>query len=68
MLLEIVSATRSDAGGFAASPLGVSLVRLRGDKRLKPQIALENALALPQIYNARIESADSADILVFIII
>jgi GT2 family glycosyltransferase len=65
MLLEIVSASRSDVEGFAATPLGTSLARLRGDKRLQPQVTLSNAARLPDIYNARIESGDPADILVF---
>jgi GT2 family glycosyltransferase len=65
MLLEIVSATRSNAEGFAASPLGSSLARIAGDRRLKPQIAFENTARLPAVYNARIDAADPADALVF---
>lgn len=65
-IVEIVAATRLTGDAFGASPLGVSLARLRQDKRLVPHIAFENARGLPEIYDRRIASEDAADILVFI--
>ncbi len=65
-VIEIVSATRSSAKDFPASPLGVSLARLDRDPRLVPHIAFENARPLPEIYNTRIAAPEPADVLVFI--
>jgi len=67
MNVEIVSATRlSEADFWAAAPLGVSLARIARDPRVKPHIAFANSRGLPEVYNARLESADPADILVFV--
>lgn len=65
-MIEIVSATRLSEAAFAAAPLGVSLARLGGDRRLKPRISFENSSSLGEVYNARIESRDPAEILVFV--
>lgn len=46
--------------------MGLSLVRLRFDVRIKPCITYENKLGLALIYNAQIVAAGSDDILVFI--
>lgn len=64
-MIDIVSATRADAQSFGSeTALGQSLRRLAYDGRLRPRIAFENRRGLPEVYNAAIESADSADILV----
>ena len=65
-IVEIISATRLSKAAFRDSPLGVSLARMERDTRLVPKISYENSLGLSEIYNARIASAETADILVFI--
>lgn len=65
-MIEIVSATRLNKGDFRKnSALGQSLKRLEDDARIGAFIAFENRSGLPELYNARIESAKSAEILVF---
>jgi GT2 family glycosyltransferase len=64
--IEIVSATRLTEGAFTAAPLGTSLGRISRDPRLAPHIAFANVSGLPKIYNARIDSSDASDILVFV--
>jgi GT2 family glycosyltransferase len=66
-MIEIIAASRLTENEFwRQSPLGLSLVRLSFEKRLKPQIFFANNKGLPEIYNARIASPDGHDILVFI--
>jgi GT2 family glycosyltransferase len=66
-MIEIVSATRLSENDFwGHSPLGISLKRLSFEKRLKPHITFINSRGLPEIYNARIDSPDGHDILVFV--
>lgn len=66
-MINIVSATRLTEEDFwEKSALGLSLLRLQFDKRLKPCIAYENKLGLPSVYNAQIVAATNDDILVFV--
>jgi GT2 family glycosyltransferase len=66
-MIEIVSATRlSESDFWNKSALGISLQRLKYDKRLVAHLAFENRLGLPEIYNARITAKNNNDILVFI--
>ena len=66
-MVEIVSATRSSESDFwHGSALGVSLRRLKHDKRIVARVAFANQRGLPEIYNGRISAADAGDILVFI--
>lgn len=48
------------------SPLGQSLRRLAADTRISSFIAFENRRGLPEVYNARLQSEKSPDILVFV--
>lgn len=65
-MIEIVSATRHSKTEFwKSSALGQSLKRLEADTRLSSFIAFENRRGLPEVYNARIDSAKSPEILVF---
>lgn len=65
-MIEIVSATRyAEAEFWKQSALGLSLRRFKDDYRLSARIAFENRRGLPEIYNSRIEAADSPGILVF---
>jgi GT2 family glycosyltransferase len=66
-VIEIVSATRHSKTQFwAKTALGQSLKRLEFDQRIASRIAFENRRGLPEIYNERIQSPDSPEILVFI--
>ena len=66
-MIEIVSATRLAASDFwEHAPLGASLARISKDKRIGPIIASENARGLPEVYNARIDAAADATVLVFV--
>lgn len=66
-VIEIVSATRlPEAEFWKDSALGISLRRLAADTRLRPRIAFSNRQGLPEIYNARIDARDAAEILVFL--
>jgi GT2 family glycosyltransferase len=66
-MIEIVSATRlSKSDFYSKSALGISLQRLRFDRRLVPHITFNNQRGLPTIYNDRIISADGNDALIFI--
>lgn len=66
-MIEIVSATRfSETDFWNKSALGLSLRRLRYDRRLVPRIAVENRRGLPEVFNARLLAQDSADLLVFV--
>lgn len=65
--IEIVSATRLTQQEFLAkSALGLSLGRLRKDKRVRAAVAFSNTRGLPEVYNSRIAAPDGHDILVFI--
>lgn len=65
-MIEIVSATRLSHDAFwMTSALGQSLLRLSKDTALVHNIAYSNRRGLPEVFNARIEAPDSADILVF---
>ncbi|MGD0662655.1 MAG: glycosyltransferase [Syntrophorhabdales bacterium] len=64
-MIEIVSATRCDAGEFKKTPLAQSLGRLKHDARLRFHVTLSNAAGLPEIYNRRIQESDN-DVLVFV--
>ena len=64
--IRIISATRLAGAVFLGlSPLGLSLERLKLDKRIASTIVAENRSPLPAIYNEAIEAAADADILVF---
>lgn len=66
-MIEIVAATRLPENSFwKESPLGISLIRLSFDERLKNYIAFSNQRGLPEIYNSRIRSSESPDMLIFI--
>jgi hypothetical protein len=66
-MIEIVSATRHNEQFFwNHSPLGISLRRLSFDMRLEPFITFENQIGIGEIYNHRINSITSHDVLVFI--
>lgn len=65
-MIEIISATRASEEEFWKScPLGMSLRRLALDTRIAARVAFSNRRGLPEIYNARIQAADSPDLLVF---
>jgi hypothetical protein len=65
-MIEIVSATRLAENSFwIASPLGLSLTRLSFDNRLKHYISFSHQQGLPELFNSRILSPDSPDILIF---
>ncbi len=65
--IEIVSATRLSKEEFwEKSALGRSLKRLSHDERLVAHVAFANSRGLPEIFNARIASADPRDHLVFV--
>ena len=65
-MIEIVSATRlSESEFWSSSALGLSLRRLGNDHRLVPRPAYANQRGLPDVFNARIDAGDAADILVF---
>lgn len=64
--IEIISATRLSEGEFwNKSALGISLRRLAKDTRLVARIAFENQRGLPEVFNARIDSPDNHEILLF---
>jgi GT2 family glycosyltransferase len=66
-MIEIISATQLSENEFwNGSALGLSLQRLKHDQRLLARVAFANRRGLPEVYNARISAADSAEILVFI--
>ena len=64
-MFEVVSATRLSEAEFRTSPLGISLARIAGDRRIRPRIYFENDRGLPAIYNERIDEAQD-DYVVFI--
>lgn len=64
--IELVAATRQPENRFwKESPLGLSLIRLGFDERLKNCIIFNNRRGLPEIYNSRIRSPESPDVLIF---
>jgi GT2 family glycosyltransferase len=66
--VHIVSATRMDERTFwKTSALGRSLSTWRGDPRLGPiEVAFENRLGLPAVYNAALDRAAPDDAVLFI--
>lgn len=67
IMIEIVSATRASKYEFwNSSALGISLKRVLLDERITSSIYYKNTRGLSDIYNERILSSDSSDILVFI--
>lgn len=64
-MIEVVSATRLNPEQFQSSPLGVSLARVAGDRRLVPKIAFANTRALGAIYNEAIATAQD-DFILFV--
>ncbi len=65
-MIEIVSATRLPESSFwKEAPLGMSLIRLGFDTRLKHYIAFNNQRGLPELYNSRILSPESPEVLIF---
>lgn len=66
-MIEFVSATRLSKKAFwERSALGQSLRRLAHNPRLSAFVAFENLRALSDVYNARIVSPKSPEILVFV--
>jgi hypothetical protein len=64
--VEIVAATRLSAAEFeSTAPLAATLRRVQRDPRIRPRITCDNVVGLPAIYNARIDSSDDTDVLVF---
>jgi len=65
--IEIVSATKMTESEFwTQSALGLSLRSLAQDGRLVANIAFENRLGLPEVFNRRINAPQDRQILVFI--
>lgn len=62
-MIEVISATRLDREQFQTSPLGTSLARIAGDKRLKPRIAFSNTRGLGTVYNEAIAQSEEEYIL-----
>lgn len=66
-MIEIISATRlSESEFWNKAALGISLRRLAQDTRLVAHIAFENQRGLPDVFNARINTPEGHEILVFI--
>lgn len=66
-MIEFVSATRLSKTAFwEKSALGQSLRRLGKDPRLSAFVAFENSRGLSEVYNARILSPKSPEILAFV--
>ena len=66
-MIEIISATRlSESEFWNKAALGISLRRLAQDTRIVAHIAFENQRGLPDVFNARINSREGHEILVFI--
>lgn len=66
-MINMVSATRLTKEDFwGKSALGLSLLRLQFDERLKPFITYENKQGLSSVYNAGLMKAQSNDLMVFI--
>ena len=65
--VEFVCATRMSRQDFwQYSPLGLSLQRLRGSDRPAPFIVFENTRGLAEVYDERLRSSDSAELLAFV--
>lgn len=63
----IASATRKTQDAFMReSALGLSLLRLNEDRRIKGVIAFENRFGLPAVYNTALAAAAPDDIVAFI--
>jgi GT2 family glycosyltransferase len=65
--IEVVSATRfAESDFWKKSALGLSLSRLKVDKRIASWISFENRRGLPDVYNSRINADRGIQILVFL--
>lgn len=65
--VELVSATRmSEQDFWDHSALGMSIKRLRSEKRISYHIFYQNQKGLGEVYNERITSSDGGDIIAFI--
>lgn len=65
-VIEVVSATRlSEQAFWNSSALGISLRRVMQDRRIVAHITYENNLGLSEVFNARINTQDGKDILIF---
>jgi GT2 family glycosyltransferase len=66
-IIDIVTATRlSQADFWNKSALGLSLVRLKGDSRLRGCPSFENRRGLPEVYNERLAASDCAEHVIFV--
>lgn len=66
-MIDLISATRLTEEAFwRESALGLSIKRLAYDEALRPRIAYENRRGLPEVFNAGLDVADAADVLVFV--
>jgi len=67
MKIDIISTTQLSATRFRNdSALGISLLRLTHDGRLRQDVMFENRTGLPEIYNRKIRENAENDIVVFI--
>ncbi len=65
-MIEIVTATRSDAATFKSDAwLGKSRQRLRYNPTIGWRVAVSNSVGLPRVYNSAIDDANDHDIVVF---
>ena len=66
-MFRIVAATRSDRATFLAeSLLGRSIERVVNREAVELSVYYENTLGLPNLYNASLDQAADADVLIFI--
>lgn len=64
--LVFVCATRADAAGFAGTPTGQSIARVRFAAQVRLALAVQNKAGLPSIYNRAITPALRDAVLVFV--
>jgi GT2 family glycosyltransferase len=65
-MFRIVAATRRDRATFLAeSLLGRSIERVVNRDAVELSVYYENTLGLPELYNAALDQADDADVLIF---
>jgi GT2 family glycosyltransferase len=66
-MLRIVAATRNDRATFLAeSLLGRSIERVVNRESVELSVYYENTVGLSELYNASLDQADDADVLIFI--
>lgn len=66
-MIEVISATRKSEEEFwTNSATGISLLRLKFDKKIQSHIAFVNRRGLPDIYNERIQARNDSTLLVFV--